>query len=158
MAFVVYLVRLATGTTSIMPSYLSKYIVGRNFFLAYFINILLPTKENMAHKRWLFAFVAKLDAICFYPLGIFWLAHRVTRRAVKRWPRLGTGLFLVKLEVETDPNANGEYEIAVGEVVENKWLLFCFFVMNLATTIAWYASVYEEEGTVNPGWTEVFGR
>jgi threonine/homoserine/homoserine lactone efflux protein len=32
-----------------------------------------------------------------------------------------------------------------------------FFLLNLAFSVAWYSLKYNPEGTVNPGWTGIFG-
>jgi len=52
-----------------------------------------------------------------------------------------------------DPSKLGEIGL-FGKYTFHVW---CLFFVSGAVCILWYANVYESRGTVNPGWTSVFG-
>ncbi|CZR61926.1 uncharacterized protein PAC_11823 [Phialocephala subalpina] len=104
-------------------------------------------------------------AIWLYLFGIAWAFHWGLSRVCDRWPGVAKVLLLdvrplgvgATQEEETRERnaATGGGEL--GSIHDSAWISFCFFLMNLGTCVLWYAFMYDERGTVNPSWTDVFG-
>lgn len=83
-------------------------------------------------------------------------------RVRNRWPSFASYLLLTLEERKKDiggtvpmPLESEQKEWTFSETVG--CIAFLFFVTNLLFCILWYIFKYDPTGTVNPGWTEVFG-
>lgn len=75
----------------------------------------------------------------------------------RRWPVIARALLVERVKENVEDGTGGE-EGEKGEIDENAWMCFCFFGFNLVICVLWYAFIYDSRGTVNPPWTDVFGR
>jgi uncharacterized membrane protein YdcZ (DUF606 family) len=134
-------------------------IVGRflrGIFIAFLLWVFAPdqrrktssgTEHIAAPPEWLHK-SATVCAVWIYLWGLQWLASKGIRWVCRRWPVVGRALLIGKRE---------EGIVDSGTLDEKAWEIFCFFVGNLVVCVLWYAIVYDERGTVNPAWTDVFG-
>lgn len=104
-------------------------------------------------------------SIWLYLFGVAWACHWILSRICGGWPGVARVLLLDVRPV--GPGATREEEARernaasgggeMGSIHDSAWVSFCFFLMNLGTCVLWYAFMYDESGTVNPDWTDVFG-
>lgn len=103
-------------------------------------------------------------------IGLIWLwlfdilCYWTLQRICIRYPKVANVLLIAP-----EPEAVGErVEMPDGqpaEVLENApppvesdaFMALSFFLINLVICVLWYALNYDEAGTVNPAWTDVFG-
>jgi hypothetical protein len=93
----------------------------------------------------------------FYYLyfGLSWLCER--------YPLIAKALLidrrpsdLAKIE-HLPPQHRLGYDTWAGVLYSPPWFCFCIFLTDLAICVLWYGLAYDSTGTVNPGWTYVFG-
>lgn len=101
-----------------------------------------------------------------YLFCLYYLFYRVLNRVCGQWPVLGRALLVDQRSVITVPNeAVDETLESVGDAVIEKtksvevaaFYTLCFFFTNLAVCVLWYLFLYDETGTLNPDWTDIFG-
>lgn len=90
--------------------------------------------------------VSGVMAIYMYVYGLGWGGFWCVSKISRRWPGVGRVLLLD----DRGEGMEGKIELAA-------WFAICFFLVNLAACVLWYAFLYEQDGTVQPGWTDVFG-
>jgi hypothetical protein len=62
-------------------------------------------------------------------------------------------------QVTPDPLLNkADDKRPEGPVDERAFFSLFFFLTNLGICLWWHAVIYDPTGTVNPAWTDVFGR
>ena len=102
-----------------------------------------------------------------------WLAYFISFRMMnwigRRWPGVTKALLVEQIgweqvkepaeQVTSDPLLNNADDRRPEDPVEDvAFLSLFFFLTNLGICLGWYATVYDPTGTVNPAWTDVFGR
>ncbi|KAL9112424.1 MAG: hypothetical protein Q9227_003266 [Pyrenula ochraceoflavens] len=119
------------------------------------IPLVLSKWEELLHKS---AIHIYLVAFC-YPL--YWTMHTICQR----WPVVAD-VFLLKPtsenlveERKSNPSdlSDKMIEAMVDPIDEKAWVSFMFFLINLGVCLLWYACLYDQTGTVNPRWTDLFG-
>jgi hypothetical protein len=106
---------------------------------------------------------------CLYLLMTCYVCYRLMDWIGRRWPAV-TKAFLVDKpgweqgkesaeHLSSDPMHNEQdAKNTDGPVHRGAFLSMFFFLTNLGICLGWYATVYDPTGTVNPAWTDVFGR
>ena len=92
----------------------------------------------------------KISIMCViwcYLFIIVWIFHRGMSSICRRWPVIAKALLIAKRDAGED----------LWQLDEIAWTGFCFILGILAVCVLWYAFMYEEKGTANPSWTDVFG-
>lgn len=92
--------------------------------------------------------------LCFVVLPsffiLFYFGHIVLGSLFIHYPGLGAKLLM---RVSTDSATSSDSQ----EINHSGVLWFLGFIYNITITVLWYAYRYDPQGTVNQGWTGVFG-
>ncbi|KAE9381905.1 hypothetical protein N431DRAFT_15583 [Stipitochalara longipes BDJ] len=131
------------------------------WFLANYVLVLIPhpgrspVRRSSSFSDKGLAFGGVTIIFYYFYFGLAWLCERCPLIAkvllIDRTP-----WDLAKIEHLPREKRKG-YELEAGVIYFPPWNCFCIFLSNLALCILWYAFVYNSTGTVNPGWTHVFG-
>ena len=144
---------MLTTNPDTVPSYIRFTRWFPYVIIAFFLTTLLPVKEDRKRRTATMNAFWDFDAVAYFSFSCFWIARGVMRIMVRKWPRLGETLFLVKMTSETKEDGD-----IVKELDDNKWFGFCFFWVHLWLAIVYYQLVYDDSETKSPQWNEVFGR
>jgi len=128
--------------------------------------VYMPIWKKSGQQNWLFMGIIVLE----YVAAVFILMHWISYWVCKRWPVVGRALLIARepqpagekvgSQMQTDSAVDGEegVEKDKGPIDTDAWFCFCFFLTNLVVCAMWYGFMYNETGTVNPPWTNVFGQ
>ena len=101
------------------------------------------------------AFVGVVLFFYYLYFGLSWLCER--------YPLIAKALLidrrpwdLAKIE-HLPPQHRTGYDTETEVLYSPPWFCFCIFLTDLAVCVLWYGLAYDSTGTVNPGWTYVFG-
>lgn len=104
----------------------------------------------------------KTMAISWYFLAaIYSIFFLLLVRICRRWPMVSRALLI---ECRGKDRSRGcQQDESPGDAKTWPfdpllWALLCFFLTNLAVCVLWYAFKYDSTDTVNPSWTDVFGK
>ncbi|KAG4434157.1 hypothetical protein IFR05_010349 [Cadophora sp. M221] len=104
----------------------------------------------------------KTMAISWYFLAaIYSVFFLLLVRICRRWPIVSRAL-LIECR-DKDHSGGRQQDESPGDVKAWPfdpllWVLLCFFLTNLAVCVLWYAFMYDSTDTINPSWTDVFGK
>jgi len=136
-----------------------KWLWG--WFIANFFLIMIPYPPLLPPKRprsFGDKQMAFLGVVMFYYyllLGLTWLCER--------YPKVSKALLIDRrpwdlAKIENVPREHRKgYETVTDVIYDPPWFCFCMFSSDVGVCIMWYAFAYDPAGTVNPGWTYVFG-
>ncbi|KAH9216018.1 hypothetical protein DL95DRAFT_460561 [Leptodontidium sp. 2 PMI_412] len=104
----------------------------------------------------------KTMAISWYFLAaIYSIFFLLLVRICRSWPMVSRAL-LIECR-DKDRSGGCQQDESPGDVRTWPfdpllWALLCFFLTDLAVCVLWYAFKYDSTDTVNPSWTDVFGK
>jgi hypothetical protein len=118
--------------------------------------VYMPIWKKSGQQNWLFTGIIVLE----YVFAVLIMVHWISFWVCKCWPVVGRVLLIAR-----EPRLAGEKVEGDGEEEDEKdegpiypeaWWCFCFFFASLVAFGLWYGFMYNETGTVNPPWTNVF--
>jgi hypothetical protein len=121
--------------------------------------VYMPIWRKSGRQNWLFTGIIVLEYVFAVLIPMHWISFWVC----KRWPVVGRMLLIAREprpageKVEGGGEEEDEDEKDKGPLDPGAWLCFCFFFTSLVPFGMWYGFMYNEIGTVNPPWTNVFG-
>jgi hypothetical protein len=120
--------------------------------------VYMPIWKKSGQQNWLFTGIIVLE----YIFAVLILMHWISLWVCKRWPVVGRMLLIAREpqlaseKVKGDGEEEAEDEKDRGPIDPEAWLCFSFFFTSLVAFSMWYGFMYNEIGTVNPPWTNVF--
>jgi hypothetical protein len=118
--------------------------------------VYMPIWKKSGQQNWLFTGLIVLEYVFAVLIPMHWISFWVC----KCWPVVGRVLLIAREprlageKVESDGEQEDEKD--EGPIYPEAWSCFCFFFMSLVAFALWYGFMYNETGTVNPSWTNVF--
>jgi len=130
-------------------------------FMANFLFIMIPY-PRIHPPGWRRSFIDKQLAFVGVVM-VFYYLFFLLEWLCERYPMVAKALLidrrpwdLAKIEHVPGEHRKG-YETEAGVIYSPPWICFCVFLCDFVGCILWYALAYDSIGTVNPGWTYVFG-
>jgi hypothetical protein len=121
--------------------------------------VYVPIWKKSGQQNWLFTGIVVLEYVFAALIMMHWISFWVC----KGWPVVARMLLIAREprpageKVEGDGEEEEVDEKDKGPIDPDAWLCFCFFFTSLMAFGMWYGFMYNETGTVNPPWTNVFG-
>jgi hypothetical protein len=135
---------------------LSRILKNYYWFGMVMVAVYMPIWKKSGQQNWLFTGIIVLD----YVFAVLIMMHWISFWVCKRWPAMGRMLLIAReprpAGGKVEGNEEEEDEKDKGPINPEAWWCFCFFFTSLVAFGLWYRLMYNETGTVNPPWTNVF--
>jgi len=161
-------------------SFLNRFIIW--WFKAFMIfSVIVPKGNTLKYKyhhpeiappKWVMNWNYKAGLVItpsFYLLVTYYISYCIIDWVGRRWPAVTKALLIEnpgwkQVKEPAEPVTSGpllkepDDKRPDGPVDGVAFFFLFFFLTNLGICLGWYAVIYNPTGTVNPGWTDVFGR